>query len=135
MPSTLSAEAAEMYLESEIQWDAEPALTGNQQETLLSLADTGGAVYTYRSLAGSIYLGWRWKRAKAVETYSSGEDKIFDHIEKMLEAWAWAAPEGSLSGKSAGSAFAGGISKADIKSREADPDRVGPVFTTDTHWN
>lgn len=130
----LNATQAQAYLNSELQPDAEPALSTDQKTNLLSLAETstGSGEYTYRTLATSVYLGFRWKRAIAVETHKGDEDKIFEHLDRMIKEWAWAA-DNSLTGNVAAGVFAGGISKADIDARNQDSDRVKSAFSTGLH--
>jgi hypothetical protein len=128
----MDASFAEHYLASEVSWDSEPLLSDEQKDVLLTLADTGSGIFTYRSLGAAIFLGWRWKRAIAVETYADDEDKIFDHINLMLKEWAWAA-DSSLGGKPVGGMFAGGISKTDKDARNQNTDRVSPAFNVGAH--
>jgi len=121
---------AELYLEAELDWNAQPALGEFEKVTLLELALVDGA-YSYSSLGAAVYLGWRWKHAKAVETVTEdGEDKIFDHITQKLSQWEWAA---NIGARGFPTVFAGAISVADKDSRQLDTGRVQSAFSANMH--
>ncbi|HEX7334229.1 MAG TPA: hypothetical protein VF290_22175 [Pyrinomonadaceae bacterium] len=132
----LNEDQARAYLESETQWNAEPALSTAQQDDLVNLAETstGSGEFTYRTLATSVFLGLRRKRVIAVETYKDGEDKIFEHLDRLLKEWEWAAPADML-GLPIPQIFAGGVSRSDIETRQSDTDRPESVFSIGLHSN
>jgi hypothetical protein len=86
---------AELFLESEIEWNSEPLLSNDQKQFLTSVAQaTSTPTYTINSLGAAIYLGLSWKLSKAVEYHEGDEEVIFEHLKQQLAKWAiYADPE------------------------------------------
>jgi len=95
----LDLEYATSQLNAYVEWNAEPSLTDEQQDSLLSSARAvdvnnvapGGVgyieTYTYNSIATAIALGAGMKKTKAAELHEGDESKIFDHWVEIEADW------------------------------------------------
>lgn len=96
---TWDADSAELFLDSEIEWNTEPALSAEQQLFLLNAALVDGE-YTIESLGAAVYLGLSWKLKRAMVYHDGniapGEYLIYNHLKEQLEKWAVYA-DGSMS--------------------------------------
>lgn len=122
----IDSDFAELYLASQIVWEAEPELSTDEKESLVEAAraidvngiSPGGTgyieTYTYDSMHSAIHLGWTWKLAKAVELFHDDEDEIFEHCKKMVEFWAGRIATSSVGVGGTSASDAGSLSIANV---------------------